>query len=406
MLAGTTVTRGVVVSNGTGCQLPLSALEGERLATLVASTLASVRLRWLSAEPLAAISEPDDRLDVLDEQLRASLSDGRHEHPRTVVRWLELVYEAGELREQLHERVLFEHLDVLARIQESVCELRNCKTPEELIEAAPGELCRSCGFSRALISRVQGSRWVPEAIEIGPGMDPEATRFAEHIEQLEIPLEHMLPETELVRRRMAALVTDPGADPLALSGVALRGRTQPYVAAPIMPTGRVIGFLHADRIGQEFPVTPEDRDHLWAFATQFGVLYERAVLMERIGAQREQLRQAFASAEAVDEVRHRAIELGRGGESAPAVPRAAAALFRSAESRLDGLMTRREREVIDLMASGATNIRIAEQLVISEGTVKSHVKHILRKLRAGNRAEAVARYLRILLREQEDRARP
>jgi LuxR family transcriptional regulator, regulator of acetate metabolism len=87
------------------------------------------------------------------------------------------------------------------------------------------------------------------------------------------------------------------------------------------------------------------------------------------------------------------------------VTRTAAALFGPAESRLDGLLTRREREVLDLMTSGATNIRIAEQLVISEGTVKSHVKHILRKLRAGNRAEAVARYLRILLREQEDRAR-
>jgi DNA-binding CsgD family transcriptional regulator len=395
------------VSNAIGFQSRLSAFDGERLATLVESTLANVRagLPSRSGEPPAAIAEPDDRVNVLSEQLRVSLSDGRYEHPGAVVRWLELVYEAGELREQLHERGLFERLDVMGRIQESVCELRDCKTPEELIDAAPGELCRSCGFSRALISRVQGSRWMPEVIETGPGMDPEAATFAEHISELEIPLEHMLPETELVRRRMAVLVTEPVADPLALSGVAVRGSTLPYVAAPIMPTGRVIGFLHADRIGQEYPVTPEDRDNLWTFAKQFGVLYERAVLTERIGAQREQLRQAFASAEAVDEVRHREIELARSGSGAPALPRTAASLFRSAESRLDGLMTRREREVIDLMISGATNIRIAEQLVISEGTVKSHVKHILRKLRAGNRAEAVARYLRILLREQEDRAR-
>jgi DNA-binding CsgD family transcriptional regulator len=238
-------------------------------------------------------------------------------------------------------------------------------------------------------------------------MDPEATGFAEYIDEVEIPLDHMLLETELVRRRMPALVVDPVNDPRTYKPIILRGRTVAYVAAPIMPTGRVIGFLHADRIGQEYPVTPEDCDNLWTFAKQFGVLYERAVLTERIGAQREQLHAAFASAEGrLDGRGGPEIELARSGQGAPAVTRAATALFGPTESRLDGLLTRREREVLDLMTSGATNIRIAEQLVISEGTVKSHVKHILRKLRAGNRAEAVARYLRILLREQEDRARP
>ena len=49
------------------------------------------------------------------------------------------------------------------------------------------------------------------------------------------------------------------------------------------------------------------------------------------------------------------------------------------------------------MATGATNNRIAEQLVITDGTVKSHVKRILRKLRAANRAEAIARYLRLTM---------
>jgi DNA-binding NarL/FixJ family response regulator len=43
------------------------------------------------------------------------------------------------------------------------------------------------------------------------------------------------------------------------------------------------------------------------------------------------------------------------------------------------------------MATGATNARIATRLVVSEHTVKSHVEHILGKLRAANRAEAVAR---------------
>ena len=52
------------------------------------------------------------------------------------------------------------------------------------------------------------------------------------------------------------------------------------------------------------------------------------------------------------------------------------------------------------MSDGSTNAAIANELVISEGTVKSHVKHILRKLRASNRAEAVSRYLRLCIREE------
>jgi DNA-binding NarL/FixJ family response regulator len=56
-------------------------------------------------------------------------------------------------------------------------------------------------------------------------------------------------------------------------------------------------------------------------------------------------------------------------------------------------LTAREREVIELVSSGATNQEIANALVISESTVKSHVKHILRKLGAANRAEAVSRHL-------------
>ena len=66
------------------------------------------------------------------------------------------------------------------------------------------------------------------------------------------------------------------------------------------------------------------------------------------------------------------------------------------EYRLMGLLTRREIEVIELMARGASNADIANELVIAESTVKSHVKHILRKMHAANRAQAVSCYMRLL----------
>jgi DNA-binding NarL/FixJ family response regulator len=58
------------------------------------------------------------------------------------------------------------------------------------------------------------------------------------------------------------------------------------------------------------------------------------------------------------------------------------------------LLTRRELEVLVMVVGGASNAQIADRLVISESTVKSHVKNILRKLGARNRTQAASMYLR------------
>lgn len=52
-------------------------------------------------------------------------------------------------------------------------------------------------------------------------------------------------------------------------------------------------------------------------------------------------------------------------------------------------LTSREVEVLRLIAAGATNTEIAEQLVISANTVKTHVRRVLAKVGAGSRAQAV-----------------
>jgi DNA-binding NarL/FixJ family response regulator len=58
-------------------------------------------------------------------------------------------------------------------------------------------------------------------------------------------------------------------------------------------------------------------------------------------------------------------------------------------------LTAREREVLDLMAGGATNREIAAQLHLSPHTVKEHTSSLYRKLEARNRAEAVQRAQRL-----------
>ncbi len=57
-------------------------------------------------------------------------------------------------------------------------------------------------------------------------------------------------------------------------------------------------------------------------------------------------------------------------------------------------LTPRERQILELMATSATNRDIAQKLVISEETVRSHTKNILSKLGQPNRTQAVLYALR------------
>ena len=65
-----------------------------------------------------------------------------------------------------------------------------------------------------------------------------------------------------------------------------------------------------------------------------------------------------------------------------------------------GLSTR-EMEVLECLAQGHTTSQIAEELYISENTVKTHVRHILEKLEASNRTEAVSKAAQLGIIGQE-----
>jgi DNA-binding NarL/FixJ family response regulator len=57
-------------------------------------------------------------------------------------------------------------------------------------------------------------------------------------------------------------------------------------------------------------------------------------------------------------------------------------------------LTSRERDILVELSTGSTDIEIAQKLKVHEGTVKTHIRHILRKLGVRNRTAAIAHALR------------
>jgi DNA-binding CsgD family transcriptional regulator/transcriptional regulator with GAF, ATPase, and Fis domain len=247
----------------------------------------------------------------------------------------------------------------------------------ELGERAVRELCQTVGFDRAVLFTVEHDELVAEAAWFTGDAD-WAREFITLARRPEVRprLDHMLLESEVVRRRRPLLVLDPENDPKTYKPLIRATMTTSYIAAPVMPGGHVIAMLHVDRYMSGEVVTDEDLDLLWTFAEAFGYAYERMRLLSRL--------------------RRHAAELAQSGGMPVMAPPTVATSGRQERRQVDPdatPLTAREREVIELVSAGATNQEIASALVISESTVKSHVKHILRKLGAANRAEAVSRHL-------------
>jgi DNA-binding CsgD family transcriptional regulator len=278
---------------------------------------------------------------------------------------------------------LREALEAIERLRSAVARLADAGPPSVLLERAPAEVAEALRLDRVLLSRIDDGSLVPASLW-------ERGAVAAVGALAPVVLGYPLVEAEALRRRrpLLAAVEEGGRHAFweALGW-------ESYVAAPLVLETRVIGFLHGDR--DSGSVSELDRDGLARFAEGFALVFERAVLRRRLRVQREELRQVANWADArVGELSDGLIELGAD----PQGDAAAAADRPPADSRLRDLLTRREVDVLEHMVRGETNADIARALVVSEGTVKFHVKNILRKLNASNRAEATSRYLRLSLR--------
>ena len=79
------------------------------------------------------------------------------------------------------------------------------------------------------------------------------------------------------------------------------------------------------------------------------------------------------------------------GSSGPSAPGDQRAIPVPCRAGIVDPLTSRELEVLEMLAAGRSNQAIAGELVVTLDTVKKHVGHVLGKLGAANRTEAVAR---------------
>lgn len=68
----------------------------------------------------------------------------------------------------------------------------------------------------------------------------------------------------------------------------------------------------------------------------------------------------------------------------------------------EGILSDREIEVMGCLVDGQTTMQIASNLFISENTVKTHIRHILEKLEASNRTEAVSKAIQLGIISKKD----
>jgi DNA-binding CsgD family transcriptional regulator len=278
-----------------------------------------------------------------------------------------------QLERELVEEGYVRRADGAERVREALRRIGEIGSPAGIVAAAAVELGTSCCFEGVLVSRLEGETMLPQSLWLAQGDE----RAAETLALLgPLALRYPLIEHEVVRAQRASLVDVGSAGSRAPRALALALGWSSYVVAPILLEGRSVGLMHAAAPARPAAVDGVDCELVALYCAGLGPALERAALREQLERQRQVLGSAIGWMNAA-----------LGELSRPP----AGAGWQAAQAAAD-LLTVRELEVMRLLAEGRSNREIARALVLGEGTVKYHVKNILRKLRARSRSEAISRF--------------
>jgi LuxR family transcriptional regulator, regulator of acetate metabolism len=289
--------------------------------------------------------------------------------------------ELHQLQRELLEQSFLRRTDGLERAGEAVRRLGEVGSPAGLIARSAEHLGAGSAFDRVLVSRVEGAHLRPLSTWDAPGQAVAGTDPAQAEGEL-TALGYPLIDAEVAQQHEAAIVIVADSGRRALPFLAHTLQWNSYVVAAVVLGGKTVGLVHATRIGDP-PLDHLDRDVAALYADGLGQAFERAVLREKLQRQTRQLHSA------AQWINGRILELAN--EKTPRSVRPVA----DGDAALAELLTPRELEVLRLIADGHSNRAIATTLLLREGTVKYHVKNILRKLQSRSRTEAVSRYMQL-----------
>ncbi len=291
-----------------------------------------------------------------------------------------ILVELRALEREIVELRYVRRSDALERVREAIRHLGELGSPQGILDRAADELGANSQFDRVMIGEVLDGTLRPRAIWSREDRPGAAAALAE-LQRTPLALEYPLIEEDVARRQGAELVTVGAARSRTPSRFAQLLGWESYVVAALIVDGTTAGLVHADAHDSSRALDELDREVVARYCEGLTGVFERAVLRETLRRHRSELQSAAQWMSA---------RLSRLAAQDGATAAAAAGTNLGA---LDSL-TPRELDVMRLMARGQTNLAIANSLLIREGTVKYHVKNILRKLGATSRADAVARYLR------------
>jgi LuxR family transcriptional regulator, regulator of acetate metabolism len=332
----------------------------------------------------AASGRVQSALGALAEQLDSRAARG----PAARRDLWRLLVELQQLERELIERRYVRRVDALERVQEGVRGLGEVGSAAGILDRSADGLGESSDFDRVVVSSIRDGALHVESAWCRDDRGSAEALLAQ-LRASPMRLDYPLVEAELAGRQGSELVSLPAAKGRVDAGWAELLGWSSYAVATLALGGTTVGLVHSDCGASGRAIDAVDREVLELYAEGLAQVFERAVLRGRLRGHRGELRGA------VDWMNARLSRLSDSSVAANADGADAGGESLSEVAELDELLTPRELEVLRLMARGNTNLAIAKALVVAEGTIKYHVKNILRKLRAANRADAVARYERL-----------